>query len=122
MPYKNKADRRESWRRWRARNKDRDNKRIRARQQHIQEWLRTSKATLTCICCPECHPACLEFHHRDPKQKDIDVSRAARNGWSIERIKKEIAKCDVMCSNCHRKLHASSFNGRTAPSEGVYVG
>jgi hypothetical protein len=47
----------------------------------------------------------LEFHHREPKLKEIVVSKALDWGWSIERILNEIAKCDVLCANCHRKQH-----------------
>ena len=44
----------------------------------------------------------LEFHHRDPKDKDPKWNR----GWNIERLKKELDKCDILCSNCHREVHA----------------
>lgn len=44
----------------------------------------------------------LEFHHRDPKEKDPKWSR----GWNLERLKKELDKCDILCSNCHREVHA----------------
>jgi hypothetical protein len=55
--------------------------------------------------CGESHPATLDFHHRDPNEKDFLLSSAARNGWGKERILREIEKCDVICSNCHRKEH-----------------
>jgi hypothetical protein len=31
--------------------------------------------------------------------------------YSISKIKKEIKKCSVICSNCHRKLHWEEKNG-----------
>ena len=43
----------------------------------------------------------LEFHHRDPSEKDPKWSR----GWNMERLKKELDKCDILCSNCHREVH-----------------
>ena len=58
-----------------------------------------------CICCGEADPVCLTFHHRDPREKDLDISLGARRCWSIERIKREIEKCDVLCCNCHAKEH-----------------
>ncbi len=59
-----------------------------------------------CCNCKENHIACLEFHHRDRKTKELNISYAVCvRGFSIKRIKKELKKCDVICSNCHRKLH-----------------
>lgn len=55
--------------------------------------------------------ACLEFHHKDPSKKEVTLSRAVNNGWSIERMEKEIAKCVVLCANCHRKLHYEERTG-----------
>jgi hypothetical protein len=55
--------------------------------------------------CPENHPACLDFHHKNPKQKDFEIACAIRQGWTKPRILEEIEKCIVVCSNCHRKLH-----------------
>ena len=70
-------------------------------------FLKEIKSELKCSMCGEDHPATLDFHHRDPQEKDQMVSKAIFRGWSIERIKKEIDKCDVLCSNCHRKLHGN---------------
>lgn len=56
-----------------------------------------------CARCPETHPWCLEFHHRDPKTK-LFLPNAAKKR-SLGALLAEIAKCDVLCSNCHRKLH-----------------
>lgn len=69
-----------------------------------KEWLNKLKEKLSCSC-GEGHISCLDFHHRDNKKKDISIAAAANKGWSPERIKKELEKCDVLCSNCHRKLH-----------------
>jgi hypothetical protein len=35
----------------------------------------------------------------------INLSESIRQGYSAERIKREIAKCTVLCANCHAKLH-----------------
>jgi len=57
-----------------------------------------------CIHCGETNPACLDFHHRDPKTKKFQLA----TGWSRAEasIRAEAAKCDILCANCHRKLEA----------------
>jgi transcription elongation factor Elf1 len=46
----------------------------------------------------------LNFHHRDSLQKDFGLSaRGLTRSW--ERIKKELDKCVLVCSNCHMELH-----------------
>ncbi|MCB1713221.1 MAG: hypothetical protein KDH96_12345 [Candidatus Riesia sp.] len=47
----------------------------------------------------------LEFHHRDPKEKDIELSKFSKSPLS-DSGKKELDKCDLLCSNCHREVHA----------------
>ncbi len=44
----------------------------------------------------------LEFHHRNPSEKDPSWNR----GWNMEKLKVELDKCDILCSNCHREVHA----------------
>lgn len=63
------------------------------------------KATQVCAQCGENHPACIEFHHRDPSKKEMNISQAWRLGYSWERLLKELSKCDALCANCHRKRH-----------------
>jgi hypothetical protein len=47
----------------------------------------------------------LSFHHLDPQDKEEGISRMISSGLSIEKIKREIAKCTVLCMNCHADLH-----------------
>ena len=69
-------------------------------------WLQEYKKQLACEICGEMHPACLDFHHKDPTTKERDISRMARANFAIKRMKEEIDKCQVLCANCHRKLHS----------------
>lgn len=71
----------------------------------ISDWLINLKSTLKCETCGEPHPACLEFHHKEPEKKVKCIANCIRAGWNIDRIKTEISKCKVLCSNCHQKLH-----------------
>lgn len=54
--------------------------------------------------CGESAPEALEFDHR--RDKKFNISHAAKMGYSIHAVKKEIEKTVVMCSNCHRRKTA----------------
>ncbi len=55
----------------------------------------------------ECNAA-LEFHHLDPLKKEFDWSKMRLR--SKINITKELDKCVLLCSNCHRKLHYNKEN------------
>jgi hypothetical protein len=55
-----------------------------------------------CATCGENHPATLDHHHLDPTQKRFTVGAYRSRPWPT--LLKEIAKCVVLCANCHRKL------------------
>lgn len=101
----NRLRQRDHMREWRAANKDRDHKNWTELRRAKKQWLDTQKES-GCSKCDEKDPACIDFHHRDPEQKEANLSVAIAH-WSIERLKTEVAKCDLICANCHRKLHAS---------------
>lgn len=46
----------------------------------------------------------LEFHHLDPTEKDFSI---ASSGYtrSWEKIRNELDKCMLVCSNCHKEIH-----------------
>jgi len=46
----------------------------------------------------------LEFHHLDPKEKEIKISDNTTHTW--EKLVKELDKCVLLCSNCHVEVHA----------------
>lgn len=62
-----------------------------------------------CIKCGENDPIVLEFDHKDSFDKITEVSTMAKNGASLEKIKEEINKCDILCANCHRRKTARQF-------------
>ncbi len=46
----------------------------------------------------------LEFHHKDPNQKDFGIGeKGYTRSW--EKIKIELDKCILVCANCHREIH-----------------
>ena len=56
-----------------------------------------------CVDCGETDILVLEFDHRDRKMKGGEISHIIAGGASIEKIVNEVSKCDVRCSNCHRR-------------------
>ena len=52
----------------------------------------------------KCYDA-LEFHHKNPEEKEFGISNG--NTVSIEKLKKEVDKCSLLCANCHREVHAN---------------
>ena len=76
------------------------------RKREISGWYAELKSQLVCSRCGEDHPACIQFHHLDPAKKEASVADAVRKGWGRARILREMASCEVLCANCHAKLHA----------------
>ena len=46
----------------------------------------------------------LDFHHLDPSTKIDHVSNIIGH-YGLEKVKQEIRKCIILCSNCHREFH-----------------
>jgi 5-methylcytosine-specific restriction endonuclease McrA len=49
--------------------------------------------------------AALTFHHRSPKSKSfqLDLRNLSNRTW--QGVLDEVAKCDLLCSNCHLEVH-----------------
>ena len=61
--------------------------------------------THACVDCKESDTIVLEFDHVSGEKK-FSISQAIRSGYSISLITEEIAKCEVRCANCHRRITA----------------
>lgn len=88
--------------RWRciSCNRDKTNKSRRNRKLRCIDYLGGR-----CIKCgySKC-TAALECHHRNPEEKDFNMSMSC--GYSDEDMYKELDKCDLLCANCHREVHS----------------
>lgn len=78
----------------------------------VKEWRRNTKLKLI-ICmgskCQLCDYSksqnALEFHHIDPSMKDFSLSQVRANPKNWGTITKELRKCILLCSNCHKEIH-----------------
>ena len=73
------------------------------RQAENTKYIWQSKESGVCCMCGEQRTEVLQYHHRDPSDKYFLLSRPRSR--PLETIKEEIAKCDLMCANCHISLH-----------------
>ena len=56
-----------------------------------------------CADCGQTYPYyVMDFDHREGEHKVLEIAKLIHSR-SIRRILAEIAKCDVVCANCHRK-------------------
>lgn len=101
---------REARRKWYKNNKEKAYKKVDSRRREIKKWFLEYKSELSCETCGFSHPAALDFHHTDSKEKETEISKMVTESYSKENILNEIAKCRILCSNCHRILH---FDERT---------
>lgn len=58
-----------------------------------------------CVICKESRANCLQFHHIDPAVKIRGI--AVFQG--VNKLKEELAKCLVLCANCHALYHAGDI-------------
>ena len=65
------------------------------------EYLSNYLDTHHCVDCGNSDKRVLDFDHVRGK-KEFGISKARVCGFDLERIKEEIKKCEVRCSNCHR--------------------
>lgn len=77
-------------------------------------WYLKWRDSLPCACCGFKAGVAMEFHHRDPRQKKFQISRAIYTDVPLNRIRKELEKCDPLCANCHKIVH-SQFNFQQMP-------
>lgn len=85
------------------------------RREAMRAVIVAAKAT-PCVDCDRSYPpVVMEFDHRGDEQKIARIAdwprRVGRSAKAIARLEAEIAKCDVVCANCHRIRHADELEG-----------
>lgn len=94
--------------RWHYRNRSWNTERTLQRRARLRAWANDYKRERGCCECSVTDPAVLDFHHRRQETKLMDVGDMITHGYGTEKLRKEMEKCDVLCSNCHRKEHRDS--------------
>ncbi len=107
MPYLDKAKQRKSQRKHYASHQKVELAKRMRRKKEIRDWFQALKEEQVCSRCGENETCCLEYHHRNPSKKIKHVANMIRDGNGKMSILVEIEKCDLVCANCHRKIHAS---------------
>lgn len=114
MPYKDKSRyqseeykeyQRNYQRGWYERHKAKRSFLIRERKAAMNEYVQSIKNEMCCTDCDERHPATLHFHHLNSEDKLFNIGEAVQKGFGLNKIKKEIEKCIVLCANCHAIRH-----------------
>ena len=79
----------------------------------MDTWLRGYKRKENLVeikggCCQNCgYKKCLRaltFHHRDPSTKQFTIEMRTIRGIAWETVLAEVAKCDLLCYNCHMEV------------------
>jgi hypothetical protein len=94
------------------RNREREHARIRVRQIGQLELLRDLRRVPCKDCGRTFEPHQMDFDHRDPATKSFRVTTGRAMLMATAKLLAEVAKCDVVCANCHRLRTQGSWIGR----------
>jgi hypothetical protein len=103
MPRKDKSLNAADFRKWYANNKKVHQERVKQQKERNFKEICEYKESTPCADCGKNYPYyVMDFDHRDPATKKFTIASKAKS-TSRKQIWEEIAKCDVVCSNCHRE-------------------
>jgi 5-methylcytosine-specific restriction endonuclease McrA len=93
-------------------NKEIYNKRLAIQRKLIRKYLQSIKEAFNCADCKRYFPYyVMDFDH--VKGKSFQISHRTLN--SFDALHKEIAKCEIVCSNCHRiRTHRERDHKKTS--------
>lgn len=104
-----------SYKNSRSKKLDHYNKVRRSKRQEYRNLADAWKSKYGCAICKEDDASCLDLHHINPEEKEDDPSNFRYR--SFKKFLEEAKKCIVLCSNCHRKLHANKLSLFPSPSQ-----
>jgi 5-methylcytosine-specific restriction endonuclease McrA len=78
------------------------------RRAKVRALLARLRRAGACQVCGEPDPLVLDFHHVDPATKAFTVGGSRRR--SVSAVAAEVAKCCLICANCHRRINAGTID------------
>ena len=83
-------------------NKDRYYGVAKKRDRELREKIRKLKSVPCADCKQTFDPVCMDFDHLPEFKKSFGIAHMIRRRMAWSKIETEIAKCEVVCANCHR--------------------
>ena len=72
------------------------------RRKAAHSFVRNLKHNQPCMDCRVAYPFyVMQYDHRPGEKKSASIGHIGQKGWSQKRILEELAKCDLVCANCH---------------------
>jgi len=81
-------------------------------QEKHKKWIIEYKKKHKCKRCGFSDHRALVFHHINENDKKFNIADRLYYHYGLERIQKELKKCMILCSNCHRILHYEQRNSK----------
>lgn len=90
-------------------------KEVKSRSDYVISWRKRTKIKLIKYKGGECEKcgynkciSALHFHHLNSEEKDFTISSKS---LSFDKLKNEVDKCILVCSNCHAEIHEELNKG-----------
>ena len=81
---------------------------VRKRRKKVRQMSIEYKGGKCQVCGYDKYDEALEFHHICSSEKNFGISyKGYTRSW--KRVKEELAKCVMLCANCHREVHAKKL-------------
>lgn len=104
-------------RKYNKKNRTRKQVRDQVRRTEIRAYVNAVKAGAPCADCgQQFPPVCMDFDH--VREKVRSVANLVGGAYRLELIKEEIARCEIVCANCHR-VRTHSRNQHVAPKRAL---
>ena len=101
MPYKDRQKQKEAQRRSYLKNIEKNKEKNKTYRENVRDYLRKQKESNPCMDCGIKYPYYIMEYDHTEDNKVKSVSWLASSG-TMSQVIEEIAKCDLVCSNCHK--------------------